>query len=156
MRTVITYGTFDLFHIGHVRILERLYKLGDRLIVGVSSDEFNSIKGKKSFFSYEERAKIVSSSKYVDFVFPEHSWDQKYNDIIKYKADILGMGNDWLGKFDYLNNICEIVYLDRTENISTTDIKASLSLISPEQLTELENSVISVLNILRNISSNYK
>lgn len=156
MKTVITYGTFDLFHIGHVRILERLHKLGDRLIVGVSSDEFNSIKGKKSFFSYEERAKIVSSSKYVDFVFPEHSWEQKNNDIIKYKADILGMGNDWLGKFDYLNNICEIVYLDRTENISTTDIKASLSLISPEQLTELENSIVSALKILRSISSKYK
>lgn len=148
MKTVITYGTFDLFHVGHVRLLKRLRALGDRLIVGISSDEFNALKGKKSFFSYEERAEIVASSQYVDFVFPEHNWEQKREDIIKYQADIFGMGSDWVGKFDELSDICEVVYLDRTENISTTDIKRSLSLVTIEQLQELEQSFHSTIDIL--------
>lgn len=148
MKTVITYGTFDLFHVGHVRILQRLRALGDRLIVGISSDEFNALKGKKSFFSYEERAEIVASSKYVDFVFPEHNWEQKQEDIVKYQADIFGMGHDWQGKFDDLSDICQVVYLERTEDISTTDIKKALSLVTPEQLQELENSVHSMVEVM--------
>lgn len=148
MKTVITYGTFDLFHVGHVRILQRLRALGDRLIVGISSDEFNAFKGKKSFFSYEERAEIVASSKYVDFVFPEHNWEQKREDIIKYQADIFGMGHDWQGKFDDLSDICKVVYLERTEDISTTEIKKALSLVTPEQLIELEESFHNAVDIL--------
>lgn len=128
MKKVITYGTFDLYHIGHVRILQRLRSLGDSLIVGVSSDEFNQLKGKKSIFSYDERAEIVSSCKYVDFVFPEYTWEQKREDIIKYKATIFGIGDDWFGKFDNLSDLCEVVYLNRTEDISTTKIKKFISL----------------------------
>ncbi len=153
MKTIITYGTFDLFHIGHVRILKRLRDMGDRLIVGISSDEFNAIKGKKSFFSYEERAEIVSSSKYVDFVFPEHTWEQKREDIIKYNADILGMGNDWQGKFDHFSDICEVIYLDRTEDISTTDIKKSLSVVTREQIKQLEESFKLTLEVFESINN---
>lgn len=153
MKTVITYGTFDLFHVGHVRLLKRLRDMGDRLIVGISSDEFNQIKGKKSFFSYEERAEIVSSSRYVDFVFPENNWEQKRGDIVKYHANILGMGSDWVGKFDNLKDICNVVYLERTKDISTTEIKRSLSLVTPEQMIDLEKSFSVTLNILRTINS---
>lgn len=152
MKTIITYGTFDLFHIGHVRILQRLRAMGDRLIVGISSDEFNALKGKKSFFSYAERAEIVASSKYVDFVFPEHNWEQKREDILKYNAQVLGMGNDWEGKFDHLSDICEVVYLGRTEDISTTEIKRSLSLVSKKQLDELEKSFNLTLDVFRSIT----
>lgn len=155
MKTIITYGTFDLFHVGHVRILKRLREMGDRLIVGISSDEFNAIKGKKSFFSYEERAEIVASSKYVDFVFPEHTWEQKREDIIKYAADVLGMGDDWKGKFDHFSDICEVVYLDRTEDISTTDIKKALTKVTPEQMKELEVALTSTFEIFRTINNSY-
>ncbi|UOP04749.1 adenylyltransferase/cytidyltransferase family protein [Conchiformibius kuhniae] len=128
MKVVITYGTFDLFHIGHVRLLKRLRMLGDKLIVGVSSDEFNLKKGKKSIFSYEERSEIVNSSKYVDLVFPEYTWEQKREDIIYYNANVFGIGSDWIGKFDDLKDICEVIYLERTEGISSTYIKSVLSL----------------------------
>ncbi|WP_039989367.1 glycerol-3-phosphate cytidylyltransferase [Vibrio owensii] len=126
MKIVITYGTFDLFHVGHVRLLKRLSQLGDKLIVGVSTDEFNAAKGKKSYFSYGNRSEIVSSCRYVDEVFPEKNWEQKYSDIVKFKADIFAMGDDWNGKFDYLSSLCEVVYLPRTNNISTTLIKSEL------------------------------
>ncbi|WP_439437649.1 glycerol-3-phosphate cytidylyltransferase [Salinivibrio costicola] len=126
-KTVITYGTFDLFHVGHVRLLKRLSELGDKLIVGISSDSFNELKGKKSFFSYEERAEIVKSCQYVDDVFPENNWEQKPSDIKKYEADIFAMGDDWVGKFDFLKEQCEVIYLPRTEDVSTTHIKKTLS-----------------------------
>jgi len=129
MKTVITYGTFDLFHIGHVRLFKRLSFLGDRLIVGISTDDFNLEKGKKSFFSYEERVEMIGSCKYVTQVFPESNWFQKKNDIIKYQADIFAMGDDWGGKFDDLKEFCEVVYFPRTENISSTQIKNALSKI---------------------------
>ncbi|MDD6911484.1 adenylyltransferase/cytidyltransferase family protein [Actinobacillus minor] len=150
---VITYGTFDLFHIGHVRLLKRLRALGDKLIVGLSSDEFNAIKGKKSFFSYEERKEILLSCKYVDEVFPEYNWEQKIDDVQKYQADIFGMGNDWVGKFDELNTYCKVVYLDRTEDISTTEIKNNLSRITPKQCQELESSLHSALDIIKTVSN---
>lgn len=149
MKTVLTYGTFDLFHVGHVRILKRLRTLGDRLVVGISSDEFNTLKGKKSFFSYEERAEIVASSKYVDFVFPEHNWEQKRDDIVKYQVDIFGMGHDWQGKFDDLSDLCQVIYLERTEDISTTDIKRSLSTLNVEKLQELENVFHQAIDLLQ-------
>ena len=125
-KTVITYGTFDMFHIGHLRLLQRAKSLGDRLIVGVSTDEFNAEKGKKVLIPFEQRREIVESIKYVDNVIPESSWDQKERDIRKYGVDLLVMGGDWRGKFDHLKDLCEVVYLPRTENISTTDLKKSL------------------------------
>lgn len=123
MKKVITYGTFDLFHYGHLRLLRRARFCGDYLIVAVSTDEFNRIKGKEPIYPYEQRAKIVESIKYVDKVIPETSWDQKINDIKKYDIDIFVMGADWEGKFDFLKEYCEVIYLPRTKNISTTEIK---------------------------------
>lgn len=149
MKTVITYGTFDLYHVGHVKLLKRLSELGDRLIVGVSTDEFNESKGKSSFFSYSERFEIVSSCKYVDLVIPESNWEQKRNDILKFDADIFAMGDDWFGKFDDLSDICEVKYLERTKDISSTSIKASLSKIKKQNLVELEELLHDVINVVR-------
>ena len=123
MKKVITYGSFDLFHYGHLKILERAKELGDYLIVAVSTEKFNKIKNKKNIYPYEHRAKIVEAIKYVDEVIPENNWQQKRSDIKKYGVDILVMGSDWQGKFDDLCDICEVVYLPRTANISSTEIK---------------------------------
>jgi glycerol-3-phosphate cytidylyltransferase len=152
-KTVLTYGTFDLFHVGHVRILKRLRELGDRLIVGVSSDEFNSLKGKNSFYSYEERAEILLANEFVDEVFPENSWDQKPHDIQRFGANIFGMGSDWKGKFDELSESCEVVYLERTEDVSTTDIKKALSNINKDEIIGLEKSLHAALEIVINLAS---
>lgn len=152
MKIIITYGTFDLFHVGHVRLLKRLSELGDQLIVGVSSDEFNLSKGKNSFFSYDERAEIVRSCKYVTSVFPEHSWKQKREDIIKFNADIFAMGDDWEGKFDDLSNACKIVYLPRTEYVSTTQIKNNLSKVDSAELDRIESSLHNVIDIVKSLS----
>lgn len=152
MKTVITYGTFDLFHVGHVRLLRRLSELGDRLIVGISTDQFNDIKGKKSFGSYEERAEIVRSCKYVDSVFPENNWEQKIVDIKKYNADIFAIGDDWQGKFDDLNEFCEVIYLSRTENISTTQIKKKLAELNKDKLDTIESSLHDVIEIVKAMS----
>ncbi|TMN92331.1 glycerol-3-phosphate cytidylyltransferase [Pseudoalteromonas phenolica] len=152
MKTVLTYGTFDLFHRGHVRILKRLSQLGDKLIVGLSTDEFNAGKGKRSLFSYEERKEILESCRYVDKVIPESDWAQKKLDVVKYNVDIFGMGSDWAGKFDELKDLCEVVYLDRTEDISTTDIKQSLSILDTKHLEEIHSSLdtaMIVVNYLR-------
>lgn len=123
MITVITYGTFDLFHIGHLRLLERAASLGDRLVVGVSTDEFNLGKHKECVHPYEERAAIVGALKMVDEVFSEHSWDQKIRDVKKFGADVFIMGSDWEGEFDFLKEYCRVVYLTRTPNVSTTERK---------------------------------
>ena len=120
---VITYGTFDLFHYGHLRLLKRAKELGDKLIVAVSTNEFNKVKGKNCVYPYEHRSKIVEAIKYVDKVIPERNWEQKRNDIKKYKIDIFVMGDDWKGKFDNLQDLCKVVYLPRTPGISTTDLK---------------------------------
>jgi glycerol-3-phosphate cytidylyltransferase len=122
MKTILTYGTYDLLHKGHVLLLQRARALGDRLIVGLSTDEFNEIKGKRCFYSYEERELILNSIRYVDLVIPEDNWEQKPTDIQTHGVDIFVMGDDWKGKFDYLTDYCEVVYLPRTENISTTEI----------------------------------
>ncbi len=129
MKTVITYGTFDLFHIGHLRLLERAKALaeGGRLIVAVSTDEFNwNEKRKRSTICYEERAAIVGALKCVDLVIPEEGWEQKRTDVTKYSVDCFVMGDDWKGKFDFLKDLCEVVYLPRTEGISSTMIKQGL------------------------------
>lgn len=128
MKKVITYGTFDLFHIGHLNILKRAKALGDYLIVAISTDEFNHIKGKKCAIPDYERMAIVEAIKYVDEVIPENSWDQKPLDIKEHNIDIFVMGDDWKGKFDDLSQYCEVVYLPRTEGISTTKIKKDLKL----------------------------
>lgn len=123
MKRVLTYGTFDLLHVGHIRLLKRAKALGDELIVAVSKDEFNEIKGKKAINSYEDRKEILESISYVSLVIPEYEWDQKISDVIKHKIDVFVIGDDWEGKFDFLKEYCEVVYLPRTEDISTTQIK---------------------------------
>ncbi|WP_434566487.1 adenylyltransferase/cytidyltransferase family protein [Vibrio chagasii] len=153
MKVVITYGTFDLFHVGHIRLLKRLRELGDKLVVGISSDQFNEVKGKKSFFSYAERAEIVSACQYVDEVFPEHNWEQKAQDLKKYKATVFAMGDDWTGKFDHLSGVCEVVYLSRTEDISTTKIKSTLSSLKKSELDKIESSLHDVIEIVKTMSN---
>ena len=125
-RTIITYGTYDLLHIGHMNLLRRARALGDYLIVGLSTDEFNRIKHKDCFLSYAQRKAILEAIKYVDKVIPENNWKQKAGDIKKYKADILVMGDDWKGKFDELKKYCKVTYLPRTKNISTTSLKRNI------------------------------
>lgn len=127
MDVVITYGTFDLFHYGHLRLLERAAALGDKLVVGVSTDEFNAVKGKKCVQPYAERAAIVAALRMVDAVFPERCWEQKIDDIKRWKATVLVMGDDWRGKFDHLSAYCRVVYLERTPDISTTARKEMLT-----------------------------
>lgn len=136
MRRILTYGTFDLLHYGHIRLLKRAKELGDYLIVALSTDEFNNIKGKKSYYNYTIRKEMLESIKYVDLVIPEEFWEQKINDIKKYGINVVVMGNDWSqsDKFDYLKKICEVIYLDRTEGISTTKIKKELN--SPRIMLE--------------------
>jgi glycerol-3-phosphate cytidylyltransferase len=128
MRKVITYGTFDLFHHGHLELLRRAKELGDHLIVAVSTDEFNlREKNKTCVHPYSERAAIVEAIRYVDEVIPEECWDQKVTDVKKYEANVFVIGDDWKGKFDDIaSDECSVVYLPRTEGISTTDIKKSL------------------------------
>ena len=126
-KIVLTYGTFDMFHIGHLNLLNRLKSLGDKLIVAVSTDEFNSIKGKKTLIPFEQRALIVQNIKCVDMVISEENWEQKIDDIKKYNVDIFAMGDDWEGKFDFLKDYCKVIYLPRTQNISTTELKKELN-----------------------------
>lgn len=123
---VLTYGTFDLFHWGHVELLRRCSELGAELFVGVSTDDFNLQKGKESIFSFNERMSIVASSRYVDHVFPEHSWEQKISDIEKFGIDLFVMGSDWRNKFDYLSSYCRVVYLERTPEISSSSLREGI------------------------------
>ncbi len=124
MTRILTYGTFDTFHWGHMLLLQRARQLGDWLAVGLSTDEFNQTKGKQSHMSYEMRKNILQGVRGVDLIFPENNWQQKRDDIIKYNIDIFVMGDDWRGKFDDLSDLCRVVYLPRTPDISSTIIKA--------------------------------
>ena len=127
MKRVITYGTFDLLHYGHINILRRAKELGDYLIVGLSTDEFNMIKGKKSFFSFEQRKQLLESIRYVDLVIPEENWRQKISDCKLYQVDRFVIGDDWKGKFDYLKDYgIDVIYLTRTPEISSTQIKKEI------------------------------
>ena len=126
MKTVITYGTFDLLHYGHINILRRAKSYGDWLIVALSKDDFNRLKGKQSFFTYEQRKNLLESIRYVDEVIPENNWEQKITDIKNNHVDVFVMGDDWQGKFDFLKDFCEVIYLPRTPEISTTQIKEKL------------------------------
>ncbi|RTE86837.1 MULTISPECIES: glycerol-3-phosphate cytidylyltransferase [Gammaproteobacteria] len=133
MKTVITYGTFDLFHIGHVNLLKRARSLGDRLVVAVSTDEFNQGKGKTTLVPYEHRVAILESCRYVDKVIPENDWAQKRDDIKSENADVFVMGDDWKGKFDELSDLCEVIYLDRTKDISSTAMKQAIMVFTQLQ-----------------------
>ena len=127
MKKVITYGTFDLLHYGHVNLLRRARELGDYLIVALSTDEFNwNSKQKKCYFTYEKRKQLLESIRYVDLVIPEECWEQKTEDVKLYQVDTFVMGDDWAGKFDFLKPLCDVVYLERTPEISTTQIKEEL------------------------------
>ena len=126
MRRVITYGTFDLLHYGHIRLLQRCKAQGDYLVVALSTDEFNAGKGKKSYFNYDDRRNMLEAIRYVDLVIPEENWEQKATDVEKYHIDAFVMGDDWTGEFDFLRDQCEVIYLPRTPEISTTQIKNDL------------------------------
>lgn len=122
----LTYGTYDLFHIGHVRLFERIKQRYDKLIVAVSTDEFNAIKGKKSVVPYSDRVAMVRACRYVDEVIPEEHWAQKQTDVVAHAADAVVMGSDWEGRFDELKHLCDVVYLPRTEGVSSTELKAEV------------------------------
>lgn len=128
MKRVITYGTFDLIHYGHINLLKRAKMNGDYLIVALSTNEFNNLKGKECYFSFDERKKLLEAIRFVDLVIPENSWDQKIDDIKNFKIDVFVIGDDWAGKFDYLSEYCEVKYLDRTPEISTSRIKEDLKI----------------------------
>lgn len=146
MKRILTYGTFDLLHYGHIRLLKRAKALGDYLVVALSTDDFNALKGKKAYHNYETRKEMLEAIRYVDLVIPEDNWEQKKDDIINYHIDVCVMGSDWAGsdRFEYLNKYCEVVYLDRTEGVSTTKIKKELGLQEPvngiNQIPEQSNS----------------
>ena len=151
-KVILTYGTFDMFHIGHLKLLKRLKLLGDKLIVAVSTDEFNAIKGKKTIIPYAQRAEIVESIRYVDMVIPENDWQQKITDIKKYKIDTFAMGHDWKGKFDELKEYCEVIYLPRTEGISTTALKQQLNKISEINIEDINRA----FEILQRLKSDFE
>ena len=128
MKRVITYGTYDLLHYGHINLLQRAKQYGDYLIVALSTDEFNwNEKQMKFYFTYEERMRLLEAIRYVDLVIPEESWEQKKSDVKEYHIDTFVMGDDWEGKFDFLKEYCDVVYLPRTPEISTTQIKKDLN-----------------------------
>ena len=148
-KTSITYGTFDLSHIGHIKLFQRIKEFSSTLIVAVSTDEFNLTKGKKSIIPFENRFEIIKNLRCVDIVIPETSWEQKVKDIIEYKVNALVMGSDWTGEFDFLKNYCEVIYLPRTEGVSTTLIKNSISDLKNINVESINNA----LNLLQQIRS---
>lgn len=151
-KTVITYGTFDLFHLGHLKLLERLRALGDRLIVAVSTDEFNAQKGKRSFMPFEHRREIVQAVRHVDLVIPEESWDQKVGDVKKHGVDVFGIGDDWAGKFDFLEEHCQVVYLPRTHGVSSTSLRSLGRAFDKETLAKLGEAQQIISDLLRDFA----
>lgn len=148
MKTVLTYGTFDLFHVGHLNLLKRTRSLGDRLVVGLSTDEFNSIKGKKTVVSYEHRKQILESIRFVDRVIPENTWEQKIRDVQENSVTTFVMGDDWAGKFDFLQEYCDVLYLPRTRDISTTSLKEILFSQKDEKKIAIRNLLDKALVVL--------
>lgn len=126
MKTILTYGTFDFLHVGHIRLLQRARELGDYLIVGLSTDEFNLVKHKSAFIPYEQRKEILEAIKFVDLVIPEENWEQKIADVQRHQVDVFVMGDDWEGEFDFLKKYCQVVYLPRTQDISSSLLKGQL------------------------------
>lgn len=151
MKTIVTYGTFDLFHVGHVRLLKRLKSFGDRLLVGLSTDEFNQLKGKNVVIPFADRKETLLACRYVDDVFSESNWEQKREDLIREKADIFAIGDDWSGKFDELGDIVEVLYLPRTKDISTTELKTVLSQINNEKVVEIRNIVSHLFDLTKEL-----
>ena len=147
-RVVLTYGTFDLFHIGHLNLLTRLRSLGDELVVAVSTDEFNEIKGKKTIVGFEDRIEIIRSLKCVDLAIPEDNWEQKVGDIQRYGISVFGMGDDWRGRFDELKTHCEVVYLTRTEGISSTHLKKTLKVLDRSHINDLKRALDLITTII--------
>lgn len=147
VKKVITYGTFDMFHIGHLKLFQRLSKLGDELIISVSTDEFNLNKGKRALIPFTQRKEIVENIKCVNKVIPENSWDQKVDDIKKYSIDIFAIGDDWEGKFDYLKEYCEVIYLPRTRGISSTELRSKFGFLIRNFLVSLLKRVNIFLTI---------
>lgn len=148
-KTAITYGTFDLFHIGHLRLFQRIKEFSNYLIVAVSTDEFNLKKGKKSIIPFENRFEIIQNLREVDFVIPEDKWEQKVKDIQKYNVNYFVMGEDWQGKFDFLKQYCEVIYLPRTYGISSSTIKKTLFEINKSNDSSI-NTALEILHQLRN------
>ncbi|MDP0929551.1 glycerol-3-phosphate cytidylyltransferase [Paracoccus onubensis] len=147
MRRVLTYGTFDTLHYGHIRLLQRARALGDYLIVGLSTDEFNIGKNKQAFHSWEERKAHLEALRYVDLVIPEKTWEQKPDDVKLYHVDVFTMGTDWKGKFDELGALCEVIYLERTNGISSTMIRTSLQ--SDDSSVDIVNANPATLKQIR-------
>jgi glycerol-3-phosphate cytidylyltransferase len=147
MKTVVTYGSFDLFHVGHVRLLKRLKALGDKLVVGLSTDEFNQVKGKSTIIPFDDRKEILLACQYVDAVFAETCWEQKREDMLREDASIFAIGDDWSGKFDDLGDLVEVLYLPRTQNVSTTDLKTMLSEIDKDKIKEIKNVASRLLGL---------
>ncbi|AUN95518.1 adenylyltransferase/cytidyltransferase family protein [Pseudazoarcus pumilus] len=148
MKTVLTYGTFDLFHIGHLRLLERLRGLGERLVVGVSTDEFNREKGKTTVLPFSDRIEIVRALRCVDLAIPETCWEQKVADIREHGVSVFGMGNDWEGRFDDLRTHCEVIYLPRTEGVSSTHIRNTLKVLDQTHVRELKQALDLISSIV--------
>ncbi len=149
-KTIITYGTFDLFHVGHLRLLLKLKSLGDKLIVAVSTDEFNSLKGKKTIIPYEQRKEIIENIKCVDLVIPEDNWEQKIIDIEKHNIDIFAIGKDWEGRFDFLKEYCEVIYLERTKDISSSQLKSTLKTLSVSK-----SEILKAFEILEQLKNDF-
>jgi len=151
-KTILTYGTFDMFHIGHLKLLQRLADMGDELIVAVSTDDFNKLKNKTTLIPYEQRAEIVQNIRCVDRVIKEENWEQKIDDIKKYSVDIFAIGEDWRGEFDFLEEYCEVVYLERTKNISTTQLKKSLT----NFLSIPKEDILNAFNIIETLKKDFE
>lgn len=150
--TIITYGTFDMFHIGHLKLLQRLKTMSDELIVAVSTDEFNKEKGKTTLIPFDQRSEIVRNISCVDLVIPETSWKQKEHDIKKYDIDIFAIGDDWEGEFDFLKKHCDVVYLTRTSDISTTQLKKSLT----NFLSTPKAEILHAIEILQTLKDDFE
>jgi glycerol-3-phosphate cytidylyltransferase len=148
-RRAITYGTFDLLHYGHLNLLRRIADLADEVVVGVSTDGFNEIKGKRSMTSFEHRSELVAALRMVSRVIPEESWDQKRRDIVENGIDLFVMGDDWVGKFDELGDVCEVMYLPRTSGISSTMLRDAVHLISSDEIDRVLGMLKSVAEVLR-------
>jgi glycerol-3-phosphate cytidylyltransferase len=151
MKTVLTYGTFDLLHIGHLNLLRRARELGDRLVVGLSTDEFNDEKGKTTVAPFEHRVQILQSIRYVDKVIAERSWEQKIADVQENDVSLFVMGDDWAGKFDFLQQYCDVVYLPRTKDISTSLIREAVVSHKNEQIVAIKNILENAANMISDL-----